>query len=186
MKKKILAGVLAGTLFSTQAYAAHACAGAGDELAMKTSAMQQALMVAALSCNAIPRYNDFVVSHRSDLQRADHALLLFFERENGARGESDYHAFKTKAANVSSLESARNNGPYCANAERLFEAAESGYGADLATFVARQWSGTGEFIRASCTFASAREAMTRGVSRLFESPVPASPADPGLSGENAN
>lgn len=169
MKKKVLALALAGTLVSGHAWAGHVCAGPADELAMKTSAMQQALMVAALSCNDISLYNRFVVWHQRDLQRADGALLRYFRR--GAGGEAAYHAFKTKAANVSSLASARDSTSYCANAGRLYRAALDPSAADLAWFVSQQWPARGEFVRASCTVEGTREAMSEGVSRLFQAPA---------------
>ena len=179
MKKKLLAAGLSVSLLSGPAWGHGLCAGPEDELAMKTSAMQQALMVAALSCNDIGRYNHFVIDHRGDLMRADATLLHFFVRSRG--GEAAYHAFKTKAANISSLESARDNSGYCMNAARLFEAARNAD--DFEGFVAGQWRSTGEFIRASCTVSGAREAMAAGVSRLFEASVPSSPAERGLGGE---
>lgn len=180
MKKKFIAVGIAASLLAGPAWGQGRCAGPEDELAMKTSAMQQALMVAALACNDVALYNHFVIAHRGDLMRADAALLHFFVRERG--GEAAYHAFKTKAANVSSLESARDNAGYCTNAGRLFEAARGAD--DFQGFVAYQWRSTGEFIRARCTVSGAREAMAAGVSRLFEASVPASPNEPGMGGQD--
>src|ERR1700733_6830301 len=150
MKKKILASTIAFALMTGNAYGASRCVGPQDELAMKTSSMQQALMVAALSCGQIASYNRFVLSHQADLQQADAALMAFFVRQKAEGGEADYHAFKTKAANVSSLASARNQDAYCANAQRLFAAALDPNGANLAWFVSSQWQTTGEVINASC------------------------------------
>jgi hypothetical protein len=127
-------------------------------------------MVAALSCGDVAAYNRFVIAHQAELQQSDAALLAFFVRENAEAGEADYHAFKTKAANVSSLESARDRGAYCAEAGRLFGVAYDAYGATLAWFVSSQWRGTGEVLQASCT----------ADSRRGESPVPASPVEPSL------
>jgi hypothetical protein len=186
MKKKILAAATALTLATGNAWGASACVGPQDELAMKTSSMQQALMVAALTCNDVAPYNRFVLSHQTELQQADAALMAFFVRENPQGGEADYHAFKTKAANVSSLASARDAGGYCANAARLFAAALGPYGANLAWFVSSQWQTTGEVIDASCT-ADATPARLSGVSsRSYGEPVPPGPVEPSLANGNPN
>jgi hypothetical protein len=179
MKKKYLAATVAFALVAGNAYAAGDCAGPQDELAMKTSSMQQALMVAALSCGDVALYNRFVVSHQAELQQADAALMSFFVRENAEGGQEDYHAFKTKAANISSLESARNRGGYCANAERLFAAALDPAGANLAWFVSSQWGNTGEVIQATCTADTSQ--MAAGAVGHLETPMPASPVEPSLA-----
>ena len=60
---------MAGNVFAaTQA----GCARPDDMSAMKTAAIQQRLMVAALSCQATPDYNHFVQSHQKELQASDH------------------------------------------------------------------------------------------------------------------
>ncbi len=61
-----------------QALASGACARPSEAIALKTAAMQQELMVAALYCNDVGLYNRFVVSYQHDLQNSDAALLSFF------------------------------------------------------------------------------------------------------------
>lgn len=173
---------MAFSLVASNAWAAHPCVRAEDELAMKTSTMQQSLMVAALSCGDVALYNRFVLSYRTELQRADAALLEFFKRENGRAGETDYHAFKTKAANVSALESARDQTNYCANARRLFAATVEREGANLAWLVTREWPMTAEVIHASCTTDADRPAeRQRSASAAYGSEVPPSPVEPSLA-----
>lgn len=177
MKRKILAAVVALSFGAGPAWAGNRCVGPQDDLAMKTSTMQQALMVAALSCGDASLYNGFVLSHRAELQRADAMLMAFFVRDNGERGEADYHAFKTKAANVSALESAHDSAGYCANAERLFAAALNG--TDLATFVSTEWQQTGEVLRARCTADAGGTNAVR--SPGFGAPVAQGPEEPRLA-----
>ena len=186
MKKKILASTIAFTLVAGNAHGATSCAGPQDELAMKTSSMQQALMVAALSCGEVASYNRFVLSHQTELQQSDAALMAFFVRENAEGGEADYHAFKTKAANVSSLASARDNGAYCANAGRLFTAAFDPYGANLASFVSSQWQATGEVIDASCTADATPARLSSVPSRSYGQAVPPAPVEPSLANGTPN
>ena len=71
--------------------------------AIKAAAVQQRLMVAALSCDAAQLYNRFVTSYQRELQASDRALQNFFRRLNGKTGTEDYHAFKTRLANASSM-----------------------------------------------------------------------------------
>src|SRR6185437_9187615 len=54
------------------------CVGSDDVYALRAAAVQQRLMVAALTCHATDRYNQFVISYRKDLQASDLALQKFF------------------------------------------------------------------------------------------------------------
>ena len=94
-----------------------------DAAALKTAVMQQELMVAALQCREAAAYNRFVIAYRSELQSSDASLKAFFVRRGGEHGESGYDTFKTKAANLSALEQARDAKAFCADAHALFTAA---------------------------------------------------------------
>ena len=48
---------------ATEAVAQGRCARPHDLVALKTAGLQQKLMVAALSCDATPRYNQFVTTY---------------------------------------------------------------------------------------------------------------------------
>jgi hypothetical protein len=98
------------------------CANPEDMFALRTAAVQQRLMVAAFSCHAADRYNNFVTSYQKDLQASDRALQNFFLRLNAKTGIADYHSFKTRLANNSSIQSFRDTN-YCADAQTTFEAA---------------------------------------------------------------
>lgn len=178
MKRKLTAITVACVLVGSNAFASSECVRPEDDLALKTSAIQQALMVAALTCGEAHLYNEFVLGHRDELQKSDAALLSFFERENGEGGQSSYHDFKTKAANVSSLRSARDQSSYCANAERIFASA---YGMSLAAFVTSQWDSTSERISASCSADDQQQAQASSSAPWpNEAPVPPPPAEPTL------
>ena len=98
------------------------CANPEDMFAVRAAAVQQRLMVAAFTCHAADRYNDFVTSYQKDLQASDRALQNFFLRLNAKTGIADYHSFKTRLANTSSIQSFRDTN-YCAAAQTTFEAA---------------------------------------------------------------
>jgi hypothetical protein len=119
---------------SNPALAAAGCANAADTAALKTAVMQQELMVAALQCHETGAYNRFVTSYRGELQASDATLKSFFVRRGGEHGEAGYDTFKTKAANLSALEQARDSRSFCADAHALFAAAEANRGT-LASFV---------------------------------------------------
>jgi hypothetical protein len=113
---------------------AASCASPSDAAALKTAVMQQELMVAALQCHEAGAYNRFVMSYRPELQSSDATLKAFFVRRGGEHGEAGYDTFKTKAANLSALEEARNARTFCADAHALFAAALSNQGS-LMSFV---------------------------------------------------
>jgi hypothetical protein len=95
-------------------------------------------MVAAFSCQAIGQYNKFVLAYRKDLQASDLALQRFFRRLYGQTGTADYHAFKTRLANTSSMDSIHDMRGFCATAQARFDAAFTASKTSLATFVAEQ------------------------------------------------
>lgn len=110
------------------------CATPMEAAALKTAVMQQEMMVAALQCHESGAYNRFVNTFRPELQSSDEALKAFFVRRGGEHGEAGYDAFKTKAANLSALEQARDGHAFCADAHALFQAALAHHGS-LVSFV---------------------------------------------------
>jgi hypothetical protein len=110
------------------------CASPEEASALKTAVLQQELMVAALQCHESGAYNRFVNTYRPELQSSDATLKTFFVRRGGEHGEAGYDTFKTKAANLSALEQARNAGSFCADAHVLFQAALANRGT-LMSFV---------------------------------------------------
>src|SRR6185312_1245503 len=104
-------------------WAASGCANPTEAAALKTAVLQQELMVAALQCREAGAYNRFVNTFQPELQSSDASLKAFFVRRGGEHGEAGYDAFKTKAANLSALENARDAKAFCADAHALFQAA---------------------------------------------------------------
>src|SRR5262249_34769016 len=127
---------MAGNVWA--AAAASGCARPDDMTALKAAAIQQKLMVAALSCNAVKLYNDFVTTYQKELQASDKALQTFFRRLKGATGTENYHAYKTRLANASSMQSIGNITDYCAGAQATFSAALAPERTNLSGFVSGQ------------------------------------------------
>jgi len=126
---------------STNAWAADVpCTAAQELAAIKTASVQQELMVAALSCNATPRYNQFVTTFQESLQASDRALQAFFRRVAGRGGTAAYHAFKTRMANAASRKSITHITNFCDAAEVMFVTALDSGPPNLAGFLAGQSS----------------------------------------------
>ncbi len=125
---------------SANAWAAAAPCTAPQELAaIKTAAVQQELMVAALSCNnARPRYNQFVITFQGALQASDRALRGFFQRTAGRGGAAAYNAFKTRMANAASRRSITHITNFCDAAEVSFQTALDSGSHTLASFLSTQ------------------------------------------------
>ncbi|MGH6870627.1 MAG: hypothetical protein ACREHE_03890 [Rhizomicrobium sp.] len=100
------------------------CAMPDEVTAIQTAAIQQQLMVAALTCNEIDHFNAFQVGFGPELRASDARLEHMFKRLFGAgKGEAEYHAFKTRLANDSSMNSIHDNAAYCHAASGVFAAA---------------------------------------------------------------
>lgn len=130
--------ILMFTCMAGNALAAAGCARPEDMHALKSAAIQQRLMVAALSCNAAPSYNDYVKSYQKELQAADQGLQNYFRRVSGAQGTTQYHAYKTHLANASSMQSIHNITEYCESTKVMFEASSANTKGGLKAFMEGQ------------------------------------------------
>ncbi len=139
MRRKLLAGTVAVAcvVAGGTAWAAGPakCAKPEEMTAMQTAAVQQELMVAALSCNAITLYNAFVTGYQKELQASDKSLQRLFQRLHGKHGTEDYHSYKTKLANGSSIKSIQNITQFCADAQAAFATALGPAKSTLSSFV---------------------------------------------------
>ncbi len=128
-----------GALIATQAEARHTlptrCATPTELTAIAATAIQQQLMVAALTCNRVDSFNSFQTSYSQELRASDKALMRMFLRLYGGRGEPEYHAFKTRLANNSEMRSIHGNRDYCSAADLVFAAALGASKPSLSDFV---------------------------------------------------
>jgi len=123
------------SLLGATALQAAPCTTSGEWAALRSAAVQQELMVAGLTCQAVSSYNRFVMAYRGELQASDADLKAYFIRRNGARGEAAYDTFKTKLANLSSLSEISNMSGFCASMRAAFGQVGR---QSLAEFVAEQ------------------------------------------------
>lgn len=105
---------------------------------MHAEEVKQGLMVAALSCDATPRYNQFITTFQPSLQASDRDLQAFFRRTVGRDGTAAYHSFKTRLANAASRRSIAHITNFCTGAEEIFQTALDGRGMTLAAFLTTQ------------------------------------------------
>lgn len=122
MRKTIRIAAATTALLGMTAQAFAGCGNRDERMAMRVAALQQELMVAALTCSAIPRYNAFVTSYRDELRADDNVLKAHFEHAR-AGGVADYHAFKTRLANEDSIRSI-HDANYCYEADSAFQNAQ--------------------------------------------------------------
>ncbi len=123
-KIKTVAIAIAAVFSVEGAMAAERCASPKDYASLKLAALQQQLMVAALTCHETRSYNRFVLGYRPQLQRSDHAMLAFFKKRDGARaGDAHYNAYKTKLANDAMLQENADSDGFCDQARAAFQAA---------------------------------------------------------------
>lgn len=122
LSSAVAAKTLAALLLAGSAWAGGSCKQPQDIAAIQTAALQQNLMVAALTCHGTNSYNQFVTSHRPELIELDRALMNYFMHRNAGSGEEDYHAYKTWLANTASLRSLHDP-QFCNTAYAEFDAA---------------------------------------------------------------
>jgi hypothetical protein len=135
-RKTRVAAMLVAAAFATEgSMAADRCASSREVATLKVAALQQQLMVAALTCHEIGAYNRFVLSYRPELQRSDREMLDLFQDRDGSRaGDAAYNAFKTRLANLAVLRNNDEDTSFCAQAHAEFRAAAENR-APLAEFV---------------------------------------------------
>ncbi len=108
-----------------------------DEItSIQVAAVQQELMVAALTCDQVTNFNAFQTGFGPELRASDATLHKMFKRIFGAKqGEAEFHAFKTRMANDSSMRSINDNRGYCQEAAGVFASALVPSRPTLAAFV---------------------------------------------------
>ncbi len=139
--RNLLAGLMALGLAALTPLAhakAPPCVKGEDETALQVRVVQTELMVAALSCNASPRYNSFVQLYQKDLMAAHNQLRKLFKRIYGGSANTELNTFITRLANDSSKRSIANITIFCRNATTMYDSALAIETPQLASFVPAQ------------------------------------------------
>jgi hypothetical protein len=129
---------LATVALTGQSFAQDSCAKPREALALKTAALQQELMVAALYCDDAGAYNQFVLSHQQELRESDASLLGYFQRVSQHAASDNYNSYKTALANDFSLAGLRGRERFCYAADAAFDEAARSRDRSLNAFVAAQ------------------------------------------------
>jgi hypothetical protein len=115
------------------------CASPTEMSAQYTTAIQQELMDAALTCGDTARvnYNAFQTRYGPELRVSDQLMLRMFARVMGARqGDKAYNLFKTELAAKAELRRTHDHDTFCQGATLLAGAALGPAELNLADFVA--------------------------------------------------
>lgn len=123
---------------------------------MQMRLLQNDLMIAALSCRAQARYNEFATKFEPDLVKSGRTLTRMFRRDHDGMGEVELNRFITYLANDGSARANRIGPDYCRAATAFFDRVLSLSPADLVEFSA--WRS--QFMRASLP-ASCNDAVRR-------------------------
>ncbi len=88
--------------------------------AIQVRVLQSEMMVAALTCDLRPQYNEIVILFKDELGRHGANLRSYFERNYGrAGGEKQLNSFVTEMANRASSHAVSQGSFYCAGAKNL-------------------------------------------------------------------
>jgi hypothetical protein len=127
MRKRFVTTFLAASLFALPvADAAARCLNAKERTAVRVRTLQTDLMVAALSCRAVPgrdftgHYNAFVQRHGDRLISHSRVLQDYFSARYGANSRKQLDAFITAMANDASRRS-MNSPTFCDESVSLFQ-----------------------------------------------------------------
>jgi hypothetical protein len=143
--RKMLSGLLAASLLLGQTARADTCARQPELAAFDVAKLKSQLMVTALACDVRERYNDFVLRFRSDLMAKEHALIGYFDRAFGRRGQQAHDDYITTLANAQSEAGIKQGTSLCQQTVGLFDAVLAlPNGADLASFAGSR----GELVQA--------------------------------------
>jgi len=137
---RLLAPPLAALLAALPAAAQTRCATAEERIAFEIRALRTELMVAWLSCRALPgrdflpQINGFLQRHRADLQRHDVAFAGHFQRIYGPQqGRVALDRYMTSLANDYSRQS-MGDANFCDEQVQLFQVVEAIDPRDLTSF----------------------------------------------------
>lgn len=135
--RKTLSGIAAACLLIGQAAAAQTCAKPAEMSAFDVAKLKSQLMVTALACDVRDRYNDFVRRFQAELMTRERALVGYFSRAFGHRGQQEHDIYITNLANAQSEAGVQKGTLFCQQSVSLFDAVLSLPTArDLAGFAA--------------------------------------------------
>jgi len=120
------------TLSTGYAVAAHRpalkCAQPAEVAAIQTTAVDQQLVDAALTCGDATRagFNSYRMAFGPELRMTDKTLLTMFKRIDGSsKGDAAYNLFKTNMASKAELQRIHDSAAFCRSADLVLAAANA-------------------------------------------------------------
>ncbi len=101
--------------------AAEPCARNDEKQGFDVASLKSELMVIAIACQAQPRYNEFVVRYKTELQADERALNRYFARSAGRHAQERHDNYITNLANTQSEEGVRQGTLFCPQHLPLFD-----------------------------------------------------------------
>jgi hypothetical protein len=98
------------------------CITSPERQAFNAIALKSYLMVAALSCDADPEYNQFMVVFQPFITSEQHVMDAYFQRADGPAGQAQEDGYVTQLANSQSEASQQEGAQYCGQVANLYGA----------------------------------------------------------------
>lgn len=118
----VVSGIVAVSLLFGQVANAEVCARPADKMAFDIAGLKSQLMVTALACDVRERYNDFVRRFQPELMKQERALVAYFSRSFGRRGQQEHDDYITSLANSQSQAGIKQGSDLCKGTVGLFDA----------------------------------------------------------------
>ncbi len=110
--RMLVSGLVAVGLLTSNVATAQ-CVRPGDYPAFDITALQNKLMVTALTCDARDKYDAFVMKYRPELASQNKALSNYFSRANSRRARQQQDDYMTQLSNSQSSTGLRQGTLYC-------------------------------------------------------------------------
>lgn len=110
--RMLVSGLLAIGLLTSNVATAQ-CVRSGEYPAFDITALQNKLMVTALTCDARDKYDAFVMKYRPELVSQEKALSSYFSRAPGRRARQQHDDYMTQLSNSQSSTGLRQGSLYC-------------------------------------------------------------------------
>jgi hypothetical protein len=98
------------------------CITSPERQAFNAIALKSYLMVAALSCDADPEYNQFMIVFQGFITNEQHVMDAYFQRADGPAGQAQEDGYVTQLANSQSEASQQEGAQYCGQVANLYGA----------------------------------------------------------------
>lgn len=118
--RRVLSGLAAVSLLTTQAHAQLDCLRPQERSVVDVAALRSELMVLATGCHQDERYNAFIRKFQPDLMNNEREVNDMFKRMYGKRAQQEHDRFVTELANGESDAGTHLGTDFCARNSLIF------------------------------------------------------------------